>query len=121
MGTGIFRSVVQLKILNVAHARTAGSLERWLADRVEGLGTKQCHNHTAQIYVGGLFICILIAHRLTPSRISNLLYSMSKRTIRRYLDRFYQLGDVQPLPRRNGPKRLLGDSEQVVQLASLPI
>lgn len=56
-----------------------------------------------------------LAHRLTPLRISNLL-SMSERTVRRYLHRFYQLGDVQPLPRRNGPNRLLGDFEQVILL-----
>ena len=56
-----------------------------------------------------------LAHRLPLLRISNLL-SMSERTVRRYLHRFYQLGDVQPLQRRNGPNRLLGDFEQVILL-----
>ena len=56
-----------------------------------------------------------LAHRLTPLRIANLL-SMSEHTVQRYLHRFYQLGNVQPLPQRNGPNRLLGDFEQVMIL-----
>ena len=53
-----------------------------------------------------------LAHRLTQLRISTL-FSMSEHTIGQYVHRFYQLGNVQPLPRRHRPNRLLCEFEQV--------
>lgn len=56
-----------------------------------------------------------LAHNKSPADIAQLL-CISERTVRRYLTLFYQTGDVEPRPRTNGPKRLLGDFEQVVLL-----
>ena len=56
-----------------------------------------------------------LAHSKSPADIAQLL-SISERTVRRYLTFFYQTGDIVPRPRTNGPKRLLGDFEQVLLL-----
>jgi len=56
-----------------------------------------------------------LAHNKSPADIAQLL-CISERTVRRYLTLFYPTGDVEPRPRTNGPKRLLGDFEQVVLL-----
>ena len=42
------------------------------------------------------------------------LMSISERTVRRYVTKFYQTGDIQPKEHRNGPERLLGDFEQII-------
>ena len=41
---------------------------------------------------------------------------VSERTVRRYLDMFWQTGEVEPVKYRHGPPRLLGDFEQVIIL-----
>jgi len=51
----------------------------------------------------------------SPADIAQLL-CISERTVRRCLTLFYQTGDEEPRPHTNGPKRLLGDFEQVVLL-----
>ena len=56
-----------------------------------------------------------LVQQLCPDAIAQLL-SVSARTVRRYIDLFYQTGDVVPRPRRYGPLRLLGDHEQLVLL-----
>ena len=56
-----------------------------------------------------------LAHNKSPADIAQLL-CMSERTVRRYLTQFYQVGDTEPRPRTNGPKRLLGHFEQVILL-----
>ena len=43
-------------------------------------------------------------------------FCLSERTVRRYVDLFYQTGDVLPKESAHGPKKLLGDHEQVVVL-----
>ena len=60
-------------------------------------------------------VWIHLADELTPTRIADLL-GMSERTVRHYLELFYQVGDVKPQPCKNGPDRLLGEFEQVVLL-----
>ena len=56
-----------------------------------------------------------VAHSKSPADIAQLL-CISERTVRRYLTLFYQVGDFEPRPRTNGPKRLLGDFERVILL-----
>ena len=60
-------------------------------------------------------VWISLSQNLSSSEISRLL-SISERTVRRYLSLFRQTGDVQPMSRRNGPKKLLGDFEQLALL-----
>ena len=56
-----------------------------------------------------------LAHKKSPKTIGSLL-GMSERSVRRYITMFYQVGDVKPRTRRNGPMRLLGDFEQLILL-----
>ncbi len=42
------------------------------------------------------------------------LMNISERTVRRYLTKFYQTGDVQPQEHRNGPQALLGEFGQLI-------
>jgi len=56
-----------------------------------------------------------LAHNRSPADIAQLL-CISEHTVRQCLTLFYQTGDVEPRPRTNGPKKLLGDFEQVVPL-----
>ena len=58
---------------------------------------------------------ISLVQQLLPNDIAKLL-GVSARTVRRYIDLFYQTGDVVPRPRRYGPPRLLNDHEQLVLL-----
>ena len=51
----------------------------------------------------------------SPARIAQIL-SVSERTVWRYLSLFKRTGDVQPQKRRNGPRMLMGDFEQVTLL-----
>ena len=51
----------------------------------------------------------------TLPEIANV-FSVSERTIRRYIQLFYQTGDVQPSDGKHGPQKLLGDHEQLVLL-----
>ena len=44
------------------------------------------------------------------------LCSVSKRSIRRYIDRFKQTGEVKPTAYKRGPPKLLGNYEQLVLL-----
>ena len=60
-------------------------------------------------------VWMYVAHSKSPADIAQLL-CISERTVRWYLTLFYQVGDVEPRPRSNGPKRLLGDFEQVILL-----
>ena len=60
-------------------------------------------------------VWLSLVQQLCPDAIAQLL-SVSARTVRRYIDLFYQTGDVVPRPRRYGPPRLLGDHEQLVLL-----
>ena len=50
-----------------------------------------------------------------PARIAQLM-SVSERTVWRYISLFNHTGDVQPQKRRNGPRLLMGDFEQITLL-----
>ena len=50
-----------------------------------------------------------------PARIAQLM-SVSERTVWRYISLFNRTGDVQPQKRRNGPRMLMGDFEQITLL-----
>ena len=50
-----------------------------------------------------------------PARISQLM-SVSERTVWRYISLFNRTGDIQPQKRRNGPRLLMGDFEQITLL-----
>ena len=52
---------------------------------------------------------------LSTAAISQLV-CVSEKSVRRYIARFELTGDVQPVPHRHGPQRLLGDLEQLVLL-----
>ena len=52
---------------------------------------------------------------ITPADIVHLM-CISECTVRRCLTLFYQVGDVEPRPRTNGPKRLLGDFQRFILL-----
>lgn len=56
-----------------------------------------------------------LSNNHSPARIARML-SVSKRTVWRYLSLFKRTGDVQPQKRRNGPRMLMGDFEQVTLL-----
>ena len=54
-------------------------------------------------------------HNLTSREIANQL-CLSQRSVYRYLRLFEQTGDVKPMSYRHGPKKLLGDLEQLFLL-----
>lgn len=57
-----------------------------------------------------------LTHSLTLSELADL-FSVSERTIRRYVQLFYQTGDVEPSDGgKHGPQKLLGDHEQLIIL-----
>ena len=60
-------------------------------------------------------IWLYTAKQLSPVEISRLV-CVSERTARRYITKFEQTGDVQPVSQRHGPPKLLGDFEQLVLL-----
>ena len=51
-----------------------------------------------------------------PARIAQIM-NVSERTVWRYISLFRRIGDVQPRKRRNGPKMLMGDFEQIANAA----
>ena len=57
-------------------------------------------------------VWIYLVQRCPPGQIASLL-NVSERTVRRYIALFHRTSDVQVKPRTNGPKRLLGDFEQL--------
>ena len=56
-----------------------------------------------------------MAHKVAPTRIVDVLVCLSV-LLGATWSFFYQVGDVKPQPRKNGPDRLLGEFEQVVLL-----
>ena len=56
-----------------------------------------------------------LAHHLTLSELAHT-YNLSERTVRRYIVNFHRTGDIQPKKGRRGPKKLLGEYEQIVLL-----
>lgn len=60
-------------------------------------------------------IWLYTAQQLSCSEISELL-CVSQRSVQRFIARFEQTGDVQPLPHRHGPPMLFGDFEQAFLL-----
>ena len=56
-----------------------------------------------------------LAHRASALKISRLL-CLSERTVQRYLALFHRTGDVKPMIRKNGPRKLLGEIEQIILL-----
>ena len=59
-----------------------------------------------------------LAHHSTPSELA-VRFSVSERTVWRYIQLFQQTGDIEPRAGRKGPRKLLGDYEQVVILHAL--
>lgn len=61
---------------------------------------------------------IVWTYLTTHSTLSGLAstFCLSERTVRRYVDLFYRTGDVLPKESVHGPKKLLGDYEQVILL-----
>ena len=60
-----------------------------------------------------------LAHRRSYSEIS-VLFSVSERTVRRYIARFQNTGDVVPCKCRHGPALLLGEFEQMMMFMDKP-
>ena len=60
-------------------------------------------------------IWLYLSHNLSTAAISQLV-CVSEKSVRRYIARFELTGDVQPVPHRHGPQRLLGNLEQLVLL-----
>ena len=56
-------------------------------------------------------VCLHLVHHMTFKNISKLLF-ISEKTVRRYLRRFWQTGEMQPQAHRNG----LGDYEKLILL-----
>lgn len=56
-----------------------------------------------------------LAHHSKPRELARQ-FSVSERTVRRYVHLFYQTGDIRPKKNTPGPKKLLGDYEQMVLL-----
>ena len=60
-----------------------------------------------------------LTQNLTLSELADL-FSVSERTIRHYVQLFYQTGDVQPSDGgKHGPQKLLGDHEQLILLGMI--
>ena len=60
-------------------------------------------------------VWLVLTLQVSSDVVSRLL-NMSARTVTRYVDLFQRTGDVVPRTRRYGPKRLLGDYEQLILL-----
>ena len=56
-----------------------------------------------------------LVHHSSVEDISDLI-CISGKTVRRYIQKFRQLGDVVPQHQRSGPRSLFGDYERVVLL-----
>ena len=56
-----------------------------------------------------------LAHRASALKISRLL-CLSERTVQRYFASFHHTGDVKLMIRKNGPRKLLGEIEQIILL-----
>ena len=56
-----------------------------------------------------------LSTNFTTDRIAQIM-SVSERTVWHYISLFKRTGDVQPRKRRNGPRMLMGDFEQVALL-----
>ena len=56
-----------------------------------------------------------LAHSSSIAEVAHL-FSLSERTVRRYLDLFHHTGDILPIDSVHGPRRLLGDHEQLILL-----
>ena len=60
-------------------------------------------------------VCLHLVHHMTFKNISKLLF-ISEKTVRRYLRRFWQTGEMQPQAHRNGPAGIFGDYEKLILL-----
>ncbi len=56
-----------------------------------------------------------LAYQISPTQLADV-FCLSERTVRRYIDKFYHTGDVEPKQGGQGPMKLLGDYEQLVIL-----
>jgi transposase len=54
-----------------------------------------------------------VVEGMSPDAIASLM-NISERTVRRYVAKFYQTGDIQPKEHKNGPQQLLGEFEQII-------
>ena len=52
-------------------------------------------------------------YHMNSSTVASLM-SISERTVRRYLEKFNQTGDIQPIQYTHGPQPLLGLFEQII-------
>ena len=59
-----------------------------------------------------------LAHHSTPSQLADR-FCVSERTVMRYIQLFQQTGDIEPGVGARGPRRLLGDYEEVVILQTI--
>ena len=58
-------------------------------------------------------VWLSLVHEKTPATIASLM-NISERTVRRYLAKFHQTGDVIPKKHRSGPQPLLGELGQLI-------
>lgn len=58
-------------------------------------------------------VWLKIVEGMSSVSIASLM-NISERTVRRYVTKFYQTGDIQPKEHRNGPQALLGDFEKII-------
>ena len=56
-----------------------------------------------------------LAQQLSISELADT-FSVNERTVRRYIDLFYSTGDIEPKSGGQGPKRILGEYEQLILL-----
>ena len=56
-----------------------------------------------------------LAHHSTPAELAGM-FSLSERSVRRYIELFHQTGDIEPKDGGHGPLKLLGEYEQLVLL-----
>ena len=56
-----------------------------------------------------------LSQSFTTFQISEL-FSVSERTVRRYISLFHQTGDIEPTTRKYGPEKLMGEFEQLTLL-----
>ncbi len=62
---------------------------------------------------------MVVVCNMGTGEVSKLL-SLSKKSVQRYVHAFKTTGDVVPMKRRNGPKRLLDEHEQLIIITIYP-
>ena len=109
--TGILKFVVKVQSSRGAHAHFKIRSGRQFEFYGFTLPTKMPNPYSLDLR--WRIVWSYLAHKRSYSEIA-MLFSVSERTVRRYIGRFQTTGDVVPCKRRHGPTLLLGEFEQMM-------